>query len=94
MYIVSLFLVIKLILYLCRNIVKKSLTNFMNQIIYLRDVVHTLDLLKALPLLHFLRGDYDRYEQLVLPPADVIKWTEDPTLKLSIMRSTIHSETK
>ena len=94
MHIVSLFLAIKLILYLCRILVEKLLTNFMNQIIYLRDVVHTLDLLKALPLLHFLRGDCDRYEQLVLPPADVIKWMEDPTLKLAIMKSTIHSETK
>ena len=69
-----------------------SLKNVVNRIIGLRNAVHTLHLLKVLPLLHFLRGDCDRYEQLVIPPAD-IKWT-DPTIKLGTMKHTMHSEKK
>ena len=72
-----------------------SLTNVMNRIISIcrHNVVHTLHLLKALPLLHFLRGDYDCYGQLVFSPADIIEWT-DPTLKLATIKYTICSKTK
>ena len=90
-YNVSLFLVIKFV-YLCRLLVVDSLTNVMNRIICLRNGVDTLHLLKAFPLLHFLRGNCDRYEKLVLPPAD-IKWT-DPAVKLGTMKHTMHLETK
>ena len=69
-----------------------SLTNVMNRITDRHNNVHTLHLLKVLPLLHFLRGDCGHYEQLVLPPAD-IEWT-DPEVKLGTIKSTMHSEAK
>ena len=70
-----------------------SLTNFMNRIIDRQNDVHTPHLLKALPLLHFVREDCGRNEQLVLLPADIIKW-KDPTIKLATMKYTIRSKTK
>ena len=70
-----------------------SLTNVMNRIIHRHNVVHTLHLLKALPLLHFLRGDCGHFEKLVLSPADVSKWT-DPAIKLGTIKNTICSEAK
>ena len=55
-----------------------SLTAFINQIQL--NESHTVHLLKALPLLHLLRGDCVPHEQYVVRPS-VIDW-EDPVIDL------------
>ena len=55
-----------------------SLTAFINQIQL--NESHTVHLLKALPLLHLLRGDCAPHEQCVIRPS-VIDW-KDPAIDL------------
>ena len=72
----------------CRPlVVTKSLIATMNQIISQRNREFTIHLLKAIPLLHFLRGDCTPHEQRVVQPSK-IKWL-DPDIHLG----TVHSET-
>lgn len=52
----------------------KSLIEVMNCIIRQREV-HIINLLKALPLLHLLRGDCTPHEHRVVHPAAIV-WTD------------------
>ena len=70
---------------LCRDQVSDSLSGTMVQFISKCSKDFIIHLLKALPLLHFLRGDCTVYQQLVCLPTE-IKWKVDG-LNLDIIRS-------
>ena len=57
-----------------------SLTDIINRVMVRQDESHTVHLLKALPLLHLLRGDCVPHEQCVVQPS-AIDW-RDPTIDL------------
>ena len=63
-----------------RSLVIDSLTAIINRIMARQDESHTVHLLKALPLLHLLRGDCSPNEQSVMRPS-AIKW-KDPIIDL------------
>ena len=74
-----------LVLQLCRSLIAMSLITIMDQIISRRKSEYTIDLLKALPLLHFIRGDCFPNEQLVVQPSK-IEWL-DGDIQLGTVRS-------
>ena len=76
-----------LALQLCRSLIAVSLITIMDQIILQSKPEWTIDLLKALPLLHFVRGDCIPNEQLVVQPSK-IEWL-DRNIKLGTVRSTM-----
>ena len=76
-----------IIFFLCRDLVTESLNGIMVQFINKCSEDFTIHLLKALPLLHFLRGDCTPYEELVCWPTDM-KWREY-RLDFAKIRSTI-----
>lgn len=53
----------------------ESLTDVMNQVIRRRQAQHTINILKALPLLHLLRGDCIAHKQCVVHPSAIV-WTD------------------
>ena len=57
-----------------------SLTDIINRIMVQQNESHTVHLLKALPLLHLLRGDCAPHEHYVVQPS-AIKW-KDPAIDL------------
>ena len=73
-----------MVLQLCRSLIAKSLITIMDQII---SRSKPIDLLKALPLLHFIRGDCIPNEQLVVQPSK-IEWLDDD-IQLGSVRSTM-----
>ena len=53
----------------------ESLTDVIKLVIDLKEESHTIHLLKALPLLHLLRGDCTPFQEYVVHPS-VIMWND------------------
>ena len=70
-----------------RSLITSSLIAIMDQIISGCKPEFTVHLLKALPLLHFIRGDCTPNEQLVVQPSK-IEWL-DRGIQLGTVRSTM-----
>ena len=69
------------IIFCCfRVLVMESLTDVMNHVIRRRQASHTIHVLKALPLLHLLRGDCTVHKQCAVHPSAIV-WT-DPDVDL------------
>ena len=64
----------------------------MGQIILRGKPEHTIDLLKALPLLHFIRGDCIPNEQRVIPPSSIMWFDRD--IHMGTVRGTMSREKK
>ena len=78
-----------LVLQLCRPLITESLIGIMNVIILQRKPEFTILLLKALPLLHILRGDCSPNEQRVVQPSNIVWFDRD--IRLGIVRQTMLS---
>lgn len=79
-------------LFICmlhRHLMMESLTDVIKLVINLKEESHTLHLLKALPLLHLLRGDCTPFQQRVVRPS-AIRW-DDPCIDLTTTQQVMSS---
>ena len=60
---------------LCRDLMMESLTDVIKLVKSQKQESHTIHLLRALPLLHLLRGDCTPFQQCVVRPSD-ISWND------------------
>ena len=67
----------------------ESLSNVIKLVIALKNESHTIHLLRALPLLHLLRGDCTPFQHCVVRPSAII-WN-DPSIDFTTTQQVISS---